>query len=129
MSPDGEKSVTQLTYEYVLRAGRIVRAREISAAVGAHSVSSVTFALTRLVREGSLQRTGYGEYAAPMARELVDGATPLDPFRHDKRLSAIFEAIRPALSFQDLSFLYNVVLSAMRLAPDLFRYPPESVDG
>ena len=42
-------------------------------------------------------------------------------FETIRRLNGIFEAIRPALSFEDLSFLYNVVLSARRLAPDLFR--------
>ena len=122
MQPEyDEKSVTQRTYEYVLRAGSSVRARAIAAAVGASSVSSVTYALTRLVQEGSLQRVGYGEYAAPSEAQSVPDATPLDPFRNDKRLSAIFESIRGSLSFEDLSFLYNVVLSARRLAPDLFR--------
>jgi hypothetical protein len=39
----------------------------------------------------------------------------------DMRLRRIFEAVRPALCFEDLSFLYHIVLTAMRLAPDLFR--------
>ena len=60
-----EKSITQRVYEFVLRSGHAVRSREIAAAVGATSLSAVTYALTRLVREGNLQRTGYGEYAAP----------------------------------------------------------------
>jgi hypothetical protein len=120
-----EKSVTQRTYEFVLRAGHSVRAREIAAAVGATSLSSVTYALTRLVREGNLQRTGYGEYAAPSETQSVPDTTPLDPFRNDRRLSQIFESIRGSLSFEDLSFLYNVVLSARRLAPDLFRQRAE----
>jgi len=117
-----EKSVTQRVFEYVLQAGHPVRSREITAAVGAASLSAVTYALTRLVREGNLQRTSYGEYAAPAEAAAASADTPLDPFGHDKRLQAIFEAIRPTLSFEDLSFLYNVVLSAMRLAPNLFRY-------
>jgi hypothetical protein len=121
MSDYDEKSVTQRVYEFVLRSGHAVRSREIAAAVGASSLSAVTYALTRLVREGNLQRIGYGEYAAPSESQSVPDDTPLDPFRNDKRLNGIFEAIRPALSFEDLSFLYNVVLSARRLAPDLFR--------
>jgi len=54
-----EKSTMQQVYEFVVRSGRIVQTREIVAAIGAQSVSSVTFALTRLVREGNLERTGY----------------------------------------------------------------------
>ena len=122
LPPDIEdKSVTQRVFEFVLRAGHPVRSREIVTAIGATSLSSVTYALSRLVREGNLQRTGYGEYAAPPESEGITDSTPLDPFRSDKRLTTIFEAIRPCLSFEDLSFLYNVVLSARRLAPDLFR--------
>lgn len=122
-----EKSITQRTYEFVLRSGRAVRSREIAAAVGATSISSVTYALSRLVQEHSLRRVGYGEYAAPTEAQSVPDDTPLDPFRNDKRLGAIFESIRGSLSFEDLSFLYNVVLSARRLAPDLFRCKGESI--
>ncbi len=117
-----DKSVMQRVYEHVVRAGRPVRTREIVAAVGALSVSSVTFALTRLVREGNLRRTGYAAYALPAEDAPNDPpACVLEPLRLDARLTHIFETIRPSLSFEDLSFLYNVVLTAMRLAPDLFR--------
>ena len=116
----GEKSTMQRVYEFVVRSGRDVQTREIVAAIGAQSVSSVTFALTRLVREGNLERTGYARYRARStpARSERD---PLEPLLEDERLKRIFEAVRPNLRFDDLAFLYHIVLTTMRLAPDLFR--------
>jgi predicted DNA-binding transcriptional regulator len=111
-----DTSVSQQVYEFVVRAGRIVRTREIVTALGVRSVSSVTFALTRLVREGNLERVGYGRYRASSAETEIPGPPTLVP-----RLQKIFEEIRPHLTFEDLSFLYHVVLTAQRLAPDLVR--------
>ena len=110
-------------YEHVVRAGRPVRTREIVAGIGASSVSAVTFALTRLVREGNIKRVSYGVYRnhSSESAEREPDIDELEPLISDKRLLRIFEAIRPVLSFSDLSFLYAVVLAAMRLAPDLFR--------
>ena len=112
-----DRSVAQRVYEYIVRAGRPVKTREVVAAVGAQSVSAVTFALTRLVREGNLSRVGYATY-----RVADDSAqAPQPDAQLGDRLRAIFEQIRPVLSFDDLTFLYDVVVTAKRLAPDLFR--------
>ena len=108
----------QQVYEFVVRAGRIVRTREIVAAIGSPSVSSVTYALTRLVREGNLARVGYASYRTRNDGEVAEFLS-LDPFSKDLRLKRIFESIRPGLSFEDLAFLYNIVLTSVRLAPDL----------
>jgi predicted transcriptional regulator of viral defense system len=119
-----EISVVQQAYEYVARAGRIVRTREVVAAVGASSVSAVTFALTRLVREGHLERASYGRYrVTPKTETGVDDSRPA----LDERLKIIFESIRPVLPFEDLVYLYHVVLIARRVAPDLFDHPTESI--
>jgi predicted transcriptional regulator of viral defense system len=113
-----DTSVAQRVYEFVVRADREVRTREIVAGVGANSVSAVTYALTRLVREGNLERIGYARYRIPTGagQDVLaeDGAL-------DARLARIFEAIRPVIHFEDLAFLYRVVLMARRLAPDLFK--------
>jgi hypothetical protein len=113
-----QTSVVQRAYEFVIRAGRVVRTREVVAALGAESVSAVTFALTRLVREGNLEKVGYAQYRA-RTTDLEE--TRRDPTELDPRLRRIFEAIRPVLEFDDLVFLYNIVLTTMRVAPDLFR--------
>ena len=120
-----ETSVAQRVYEFVVRADRDVRTREIVAAVGANSVSAVTFALTRLVREGNIERVGYARYrlAGSIERATLDDGGVLD-----ERLSRIFEAIRPALNFDDLAFIYRIVLMARRLAPDLFEAESKSSD-
>lgn len=118
-----DTSVAQRVYEFVVRAGRDVRTREIVAAVGAHSVSAVTFALTRLVREGNLERVGYARYRVPNSD--ADEDTQLTAILDD-RLEQIFEAIRPVLNFRDLAFIYRVVLMARRLAPDLFTAESDS---
>lgn len=115
-----EKSTLQRVYEFVVRSDRDVRTREIVAALGVQSVSSVTFALTRLVREGNIERCGYATYRLPRS-EVARPTDPLEPLMRDVRLRRIFEAVRPVLCFEDLSFLYHIVLTAMRLAPDLFR--------
>ncbi len=119
----------QQVYEFVVRAGRAVRTREIVAAIGTPSVSSVTYALTRLCREGNIERVGYAEYRIKEGNAARESPA-LEPFANDERMKRIFEAIRPSLSFDDLAFLYNAVLTAMRLAPDLFRAPtkPETDD-
>jgi len=114
-----ETSVAQRVYEFVVRSGRDVRTREIVAAVGAQSVSAVTFALIRLVREGNLERIGYARYRAVTVEsedEFTKHTTALD-----ERLERIFEAVRPVLTFTDLAFLYRIVLLARRIAPDLFQ--------
>jgi hypothetical protein len=111
-------SIVQQVYEYVVRAGRAIRTREIVSAIGASSVSSVTFALTRLVREGNLERVGRGRYCVPQQQT---GQTPESGrVELNGRLKYIFETIRPILMFEDLAYLYHLVLTAQRLAPDLF---------
>jgi hypothetical protein len=113
-----DTSVAQRVYEFVVRADRDVRTREIVAGVGANSVSAVTYALTRLVREGNLERVGYARYRILTSR---DDDPTAEKTTLDARLSRIFEAIRPVLNFEDLAFVYRVVLMARRLAPDLFQ--------
>ena len=110
-------SVMQQVYEFTVRAGRVVRTREVVAAIGAQSVSAVTFALTRLVREGNLERVGYARYRVREA----EAAQPRDVREMNLRLRRIFETIRPALQFDDLVYLYGIVLTAIRVAPDLIR--------
>jgi predicted transcriptional regulator of viral defense system len=111
------KPITQRVYEYIAVCAREVAAREVVAALGDVTPSSVTFALTRLVRESQLTRTGHGRYCVSSG-----GATPAgdDDMLADPVLARIFEAIRPVLSFQDLALLYEVVAAARRLAPGLF---------
>ena len=115
-----EKSIVQQVYEYTKQVGRPVHTREIVSAVGASSVSAVTFALTRLVREGVLARLSRGEYRAVVEDERLP-SVPLDPLAGNEQLARIFEAVRPVLSFEDLSLLYNVVTTTYRMAPELFR--------
>jgi hypothetical protein len=114
----GDMSVVQRVYEFVIRADRVVRTREIVAGVGASSVSSVTFALTRLVREGNLARVGYARYK--VSEDADRDSLKTEPRALDERLAGIFESIRPVLSFADLAFLYTIVLTARRVTPDLF---------
>jgi predicted transcriptional regulator of viral defense system len=111
-----DTSVAQQVYEFIVRAGRTVRTREIVIALGVRSVSSVTFALTRLVREGNIERLGHGIYRVSGAAS-EPSATP----ELSTRLARIFEEIRPHLNFEDLSYLHFLVLTVQRLAPDLFK--------
>jgi hypothetical protein len=120
-----ETSVAQRVYEFVVRADREVRTREVVAGVGAQSVSAVTFALTRLVHEGNLVRVGYARYRLPKDAEPNSDALAETELL-DRRLRTIFETIRPVLNFDDLAFLYRVVTAARRLAPDLFLLPKDS---
>jgi predicted transcriptional regulator of viral defense system len=110
------KAVIQRVYEYVLKARGPVPAREIVTALPDCSRSSITFALTRLVREGDLKRSGRGRYTS--AGE--DDPTVQAP-EDDEYLFELFERIRPTLGFTDLAFLYEVVESSRRLIPEAFR--------
>ena len=115
-----EKSVMQSVYEYIVQSGRSISTREIVSAVGASSASAITFALTRLVREGVIARLSRGEYRAVSQDEKRE-TVALDPLSGNEQLARIFESIRPVLSFEDLSLLYNVVLTTLRIAPELFK--------
>ncbi len=117
MEPEGAKSVTQLVYEYVVAAGRTVSAREIVTALPEKTRSSITFALTRLTREGSLRRMEHGRYRASAGTEKDPSLERED----DRYLGELFERIRPVLQFSDLAFLYEIVAAARRLAPEAFR--------
>ena len=110
------KSVIQRVYEYVSAARRPVSAREIVTAMPESSRSSITFALTRLVREGDIKRSGRGRYTAAGD----DDPTVQDP-EDDEYLFDLFERIRPTLTFADLAFLFEVVESSRRLIPEAFR--------
>lgn len=110
------KAVIQRVYEYVLKANRPVPAREIVTALPECSRSSITFALTRLVREGDLKRSGRGRYTS----SGLDDPTLMLP-EDDEYLFELFERIRPILSFADLTFLYELVEAARRLIPESFR--------
>ncbi len=110
------KSVIQRVYEYVLKANRPVPAREIVTALPDSSRSSITFALTRLVREGDSKRSGRGRYTS----SGQDDPTIEKP-EDDEYLFDLFERIRPALTFADLAFLFEVVESSRRLIPEAFR--------
>jgi hypothetical protein len=110
------KAVIQRVYEYVAAARRPVSAREIVTAMPESSRSSITFALTRLVREGDLKRSGRGRYEAAGEND----PTVQDP-EDDEYLFDLFERIRPILTFGDLAFLYELVESSRRLVPEAFR--------
>ena len=110
------KAVIQRVYEYVLTAKRAVPAREIVTALPDCSRSSITFALTRLVREGDLRRSGRGRYTAS-GRDDPTLERPED----DEYLFDLFERIRTTLPFADLAFLFELVESARRLIPEAFR--------
>jgi predicted transcriptional regulator of viral defense system len=110
------KAVIQRVYEYVAKANRPVPAREIVTALPECTRSSITFALTRLVREGDLKRSGRGRYTS--AGE--DDPTVEQP-EDDEYLFDLFERIRPTLSFGDLAFLYELVEASRRLIPEAFR--------
>ena len=112
----GHKSVIQHVYEYTCAAGRPVSVRELITAFPDASRSSVTFALTRLVREGDLKRSGHGRYSATGAEDPTL-TLPGD----DEYLFDLFERIRPNLPFADLAFLFEVVEATRRLAPEAFR--------
>jgi hypothetical protein len=110
------KAVIQRVYEYVRAAGRTVSTREIITAMPESTRSSITFALTRLVREGDLKRSGHGRYSVtgeddPTVRSGDD----------DEYLFDLFERIRPILPFTDLAFLYELAESSRRLTPEAFR--------
>jgi hypothetical protein len=110
------KAVIQRVYEYVLKANRAVPAREIVTALPECSRSSITFALTRLTREGDLKRFGRGRYTSTGQDDPT-----LQPPEDDEYLFGLFEQIRPTLSFADLAFLYELVEAARRLIPEAFR--------
>jgi hypothetical protein len=110
------KAVIQRVYEYVAKANRPVPAREIVTALPECSRSSITFALTRLVREGDLKRSGRGRYTS--AGE--DDPTVRDP-EDDEYLFDLLERMRPVLPFSDLAFLYEIVEASRRLIPEAFR--------
>jgi hypothetical protein len=110
------KAAIQKVYEYVTKADRAVPAREIVSALPECSRSAVTFALTRLVREGDLQRSGRGRYTSTGS----DDPTVIAP-EDDDYLFDVFERIRPVLPFADLAFLYEVVEAMRRLTPEAFR--------
>jgi predicted transcriptional regulator of viral defense system len=121
------KSVTQLVYEYVTAAGRVVSSREIVVAFPDRTRSSITFALTRLTREGSLKRTEHGRYSAASTAGRDDAEIERGD---DQYLADLFERIRTSLQFADLAFLYEVVTAARRLAPQSFRKAREkAVEG
>ncbi len=117
MDSEGVKSVTQLVYEYVLATGRTVSARELVTALPEKTRSSITFALTRLTREGSLKRLEHGKYRAALTTEKTPDLDRDD----DRYLGELFERIRPVLQFADLAFLYEIVGAARRLTPESFR--------
>jgi hypothetical protein len=93
-----------------------VSAREVITSLPDASRSSITFALTRLVREGDLKRSGRGRYVSAGD----DDPTVQDP-EDDEYLFDLFERIRPTLTFGDLAFLYELVESSRRLTPEAFR--------
>lgn len=110
------RAIIQRVYEYVVAAQRAVPAREIVTAMPDASRSAITFALTRLVREGDIQRIGHGRYAAsgasdPTVRDADD----------DEYLFGLLEQLRPILTFADLAFLYELLESSRRLIPEAFR--------
>jgi hypothetical protein len=111
------KSVIQRVFEYVSAAGRAVSAREVITSLPDASRSAITFALTRLTRDGDIRRSAVGRYCIPDERELPQ----FDPIEDDAYLNRLFEAIRPALSFPDLAFLYEVVQASRRLTPEVFQ--------
>jgi hypothetical protein len=117
LEPEGAKSTTQLVYEYIAAAGRTVSSREVVTALPEKTRSSITFALTRLTREGSLRRLEHGRYRAAKNVEK-DPSLELEDGRY---LGELFERIRPVLQFPDLAFLYEIVAAARRLAPEAFR--------
>lgn len=80
------------------------------------SRSSITFALTRLVREGDIKRSGRGRYEA-----AGDDDPTLEKPEDDEYLFDLFEKLRPTLTFGDLAFLYELVESSRRLIPEAFR--------
>ena len=110
------KAVIQRVYEYVLVAKRAVPAREIVSAMPNCSRSSITFALTRLVREGDLKRSGRGKYTSSGG----DDPTVERP-EDDEYLFDLFERMRPVLPFADLAFLFELTEAARRLIPETFR--------
>jgi predicted transcriptional regulator of viral defense system len=110
------KAIIQRVYEYIASASRPVSARELVTAMSDCSRSAITFALTRLVREGDLKRVGRGRYIG----SGEDDPTVQDP-EDDEYLFTIFERIRPVLSFAELAFLYELAESARRLIPEAFR--------
>lgn len=110
------RTVIQRVYEHVTGAGRPVSTRELITALPEASRSSVTFALTRLVREGELKRIGQGRYVAtgdddPTARFEEDDAYLFD----------LLERVRGTLPFADLAFLYELIEASRRLIPEAFR--------
>jgi predicted transcriptional regulator len=117
MESEGVKSVTQAVYEYIVAAGRVVSARELVTALPEKTRSSITFALTRLTREGSLKRLEHGKYRA----STIADKTPEVDREDDRYLDELFERIRPQLQFSDLAFLYEIVAAARRLIPETFR--------
>lgn len=117
MEAEGAKSATQLVYEYAVAAGRTVSARELVTALPEKTRSSITFALTRLTREGSLKRLEHGRYRATIGTER----NPSIEREDDQYLAELFERIRPQLQFADLAFLYEIVAASRRLIPETFR--------
>jgi predicted transcriptional regulator of viral defense system len=112
------KTVVQQVYEYILRAQRMVTSREVMSALPEANHSSVSFALTRLVRDGSLERVGYGQYRATA---LPGDERSKETEQDGAYLADLFETIRPALNFRDLAFLYEIVGVTRRLLPEAFR--------
>jgi predicted transcriptional regulator of viral defense system len=114
------KAVIQRVYEHVAAAKRPVSTRELITALPDASRSSITFALTRLVREGDLRRVGHGRYVTtdesdPTVRSEED----------DEYLFDLLERVRGTLSFADLAFLYELIESSRRLIPEAFRIARE----
>lgn len=111
-----EKTVTQRVYEHVAGAGRVVSTREVLAVLEDCTPSSVTFALSRLVREGNLVRVSHGKYRRREPTEQTADAAPTGPsgswILDDPYLVAIFEKIRPVLEFSELAFLFEALTTA-----------------
>jgi len=112
----GIKAVIQRVYEYVAGAGRAVSTREIITAMPDASRSSITFALTRLVREGDLKRVGHGRYVAAGEDDATVRRDDDDEYLFD-----LLERVRSTLPFADLAFLYELIEASRRLIPEAFR--------
>ncbi len=110
------KAVIQRVYEHVAGAKRPVSTRELITAMPEASRSSITFALTRLVREGDLLRLGHGRYVA-----AGDDDPTVQTEDDDEYLFDLLERGRGTLSFADLAFLYELIESSRRLIPEAFR--------
>jgi predicted transcriptional regulator of viral defense system len=111
------KAVIQRVYEYVAGARRAVSVREVVTALPDASRSSITFGLTRLVREGDLRRLGRGRYEVI---QTVNDPT-IEEADDEEYLFSLLERVRSTLSFTDLAFLYEIIESSRRLTPEVFR--------